>query len=162
VCRRIISLDSPRADDVRELLESHLAFASLHGPPEDNHALNPDRLAADPAVAFFSFRIGGNLLGVGALKQLNTRHAELKSVHTAHTARGQGVGRALLRHLIGVARERGFCQISLETGAMAAFAPARSLFASAGFKPCGPFGDYKPSRNTVFMTLRLGPEPGLD
>jgi putative acetyltransferase len=54
-----------------------------------------------------------------------------------------------------VARERGYLRVSLETGAMAAFAPARSLYAGTGFEPCGPFGDYDPSPNSAFMTLSL-------
>lgn len=97
----------------------------------------------------------GSLLGVGALKQLDGRHGELKSMHTTEVARGRGIGRAMVDHLIGVARDRGFRRVSLETGSMAAFAPAQSLVASAGFRPCGPFGDYRPSRNSILMTLPL-------
>jgi putative acetyltransferase len=149
-----ITRDDPRAEDVRELLERHLAFAHANTPPEDVHALDIDGLL-DPAVTFFSFRRDGELLGVGALKQLDRRHAELKSMHTARAARGQGIGRAMLGHLIGVARERGCRRVSLETGSMDAFAPARALYASAGFRPCGPFGDYSPSRSSTFMTLSL-------
>ena len=149
-----ISIDDPRAADVRELLERHLEFANLHSPPEDIHALDVDGLV-DPAVTLFSFRLKGELLGVGALKQLEGRHAEVKSMHTAHEARGRGIGRAMLAHLIGVARDRGFRRLSLETGSMSGFAPARSLYASAGFRPCGPFGDYGPSPNSSFMTLPL-------
>jgi putative acetyltransferase len=152
-----ISIDDPRADDVRTLLEAHLAFANLHSPPEDVHALDVDGLLA-PAVTFFAFRLRGELLGVGALKRLDARHAELKSMHTAQAARGRGVGRAMVDHLIAVARDRGFRQVSLETGAQPAFGPARSLYAGAGFKPCGPFGDYRPSRNSTFMTLLLSEE----
>jgi len=155
-----ISIDDPRAPDVRELLERHLAFANLHSPPEDVHALDVDALL-DPAVTFFSFRRAGELLGVAALKRLDAGHAEVKSMHTAQAARGHGIGRALVEHLLGVARDRGFRRVSLETGSMAAFAPARSLYASAGFTLCGPFGDHGPSPNSTFMTMPLDhPEPG--
>jgi putative acetyltransferase len=149
-----ISIDDPRAEDVRELLERHLEFANAHSPPEDVHALDVDALL-DPAVTFFSSRLDGELLAVGALKQLDLRHAELKSMHTASAARGRGIGRAVLGHLIGVARDRGVARLSLETGSMAAFAPARSLYARAGFRPCEPFGDYGPSPKSTFMTLEL-------
>jgi putative acetyltransferase len=149
-----IAIDDPRAADVQQLLERHLAFANFHSPPEDVHALDVDGLL-DPAVTFFSFRLEGQLLGVAALKRLDRRHAELKSMHTANEARGRGIGRAMVDHLIGVARDRGFGRMSLETGAMEAFAPARSLYANAGFAPCGPFGEYRPSRNSMFMTLSL-------
>jgi putative acetyltransferase len=152
-----IAVDDPRASDVRELLERHLEFARSTSPPEDTHALDVDGLL-DPAVTFFSFRRAGELLAVGALKRLDRGHAELKSMHTVQAARGLGIGRALLGHLIAVARDRGFERLSLETGSMAAFAPARSLYASAGFQPCEPFGDYRPSRNSTFMTLVLPPQ----
>ncbi len=149
-----IEVDDPRADDVRALLEHHLAFASAHTPPEDVHALDVDGLL-DPLVTFFSFRLAGRLLGVGALKQLDVHHAELKSMHTAEAVRGRGVGRAMVDHLVGVARARGCRQVSLETGSMASFAPARSLYAAAGFTLCGPFADYAPSPHSTFMTLAL-------
>ncbi len=149
-----IAIDDPRAEDVRELLERHLEFANLHSPPEDVHALDVDGLV-DAAVTFFSFRVDGEVLGVGALKQLDEGHAEVKSMHTAEAARGRGIGRAIVEHLTAVARDRGFHRVSLETGSMAAFAPAQSLYASAGFEPCEPFGDYGPSPNSVCMTLPL-------
>jgi putative acetyltransferase len=149
-----ISIDNPNADDVRALLERHLAFAHEHSPPEDVHALGVDELL-DPAVTLFSFRRNGELLGVGALKRLDDRHAELKSMHTAESARRRGIGHAMLDHLLGVARERGFRQVSLETGTMAAFTAARSLYARAGFVPCPPFGDYRGSPNSTCMTLTL-------
>ncbi|MGH3389906.1 MAG: GNAT family N-acetyltransferase [Actinomadura sp.] len=158
-----ISTDDPRADDVRGLLERHLVFVNAQSPPEDVHALDVDGLL-DPAVTFVSFRLAGELLGVGALKRLDERHAELKSMHTVRAARGRGVGRAIVDHLIGLARDRGFHRVSLETGSMAGFAPARRLYETAGFTPCGPFGDYNPSRHSTFMTLSLngrdGSEPG--
>jgi len=153
-----ISIDDPRAEDVRELLELHLVFSESNTPPEDMHALDVDGLL-DPAVAFFSFRLEGELLGVAALKRIDEHHAELKSMHTARSARGRGIGRAMVEHLLGVARDRGFTRVSIETGSQPAFAAARSLYASAGFEPCGPFGDYRPSPNSTFMTLSLNAPP---
>ena len=108
-----------------------------------------------PAVTLFSYRVGGTLLAIGALKQIDRRHAEIKSMHTVGAARGSGVGRTMLEHLIAVARERGYRRISLETGSMAAFAAARSLYARAGFQVCEPFGDYRESPNSTYMTLAL-------
>jgi putative acetyltransferase len=139
---------------VRALLQRHLAFAHTHTPAEHAYALDIGALLG-PAVTFCSFRAGGELLAVGALKQLDETHGEIKSMHTAEAARGRGVGRAMVGHLINVARERGLHRVSLETGTMAAFAPARALYASVGFTPCGPFGDYRPSPDNTFMTLLL-------
>jgi putative acetyltransferase len=149
-----IDVDDPNAEDVRDLLRQHLEFARANTPPEDIHALDVDELTG-PAVTLYSYRRDGVLLAVGALKQLDGRHAELKSMHTAAAARGCGIGRAMVEHLIGVARDHGFSRLSLETGSQQAFAPARSLYAQAGFTPCGPFGDYPPDRGNTFMTLAL-------
>jgi putative acetyltransferase len=149
-----ISVDDPRKPDVQALLEQHLALMLSATPPEHSFALDVDGLL-DPAITFCSLRTAGELLGVGAIKQLDAGHAEIKSMHTAHAARGRGVGRAMLDHLLGLARSRGYRRVSLETGTMAVFEPARSLYASAGFVACGPFADYQPSEDNCFMTLAL-------
>ena len=150
-----IAADDPRAADVRALLARHLAFAHATTAPEDVFALDVDALA-DPAVSFFSCRDDdGAVLGVGALKRLDGEHAEIKSMHTAEEARGRGIGGAMVEHLLAVARERGFRRVSLETGAGPAFAPARALYARAGFTPCEAFGDYVPSANSAYMTRTL-------
>jgi putative acetyltransferase len=152
----VIATDDPRASDVLELLQRHLAFANEHSPPDDVHALDVEGLL-DPTVTFFSARReDGALLAIGALKELAGHHGELKSMHTATEARGRGIGRAMVEHLLSVARARGYERVSLETGSMAAFAPARSLYRAAGFDVCGPFGAYVPSRNSTFMDRRLG------
>lgn len=151
---RRIDRDDPRTPDVRALLERHLAFCHQHTPPEDVYALDVSALL-DPSVSFFSCREDAALLGVGALKRLDERHAEIKSMHTAAEARGRGVGREILDFLVSHARDRGFARISLETGSMDAFAPARALYASAGFEPCEPFADYPDSPTSAFMTLNL-------
>jgi putative acetyltransferase len=150
-----IEVDDPRRDDVRALLEQHLTFARGVTRPEDVYALDLQGLL-DPAITFFSLRADGELLGVGAIKQLDPEHAELKSMHTALSARRRGVGRALVDHLLAVAAARGVRRVSLETGAGEAFAPARSLYAASGFVPSGPFGEYPDSPNSAFMTRCLG------
>jgi putative acetyltransferase len=150
-----ICVDDPRTPDVRALLERHLTFALSTTPPEHSFALDVDGLL-DPAITFFGFRAAGELLGIGAIKQLDAGHAEIKSMHTARAARGRGVGRAMLNHLLAVARSRGCARVSLETGTTDEFAPARALYSSAGFTSCGPFADYQPSPDNCFMTLALG------
>jgi len=155
------SLDDPGRDDVRQLLSHHVSFARAQTPPEDAHALDPEDLL-DPSVMFFSFRQGGELLAVGALKEIDASHAEVKSMHTIHSARRRGIGRAMLEHLLGAARERGYRRVSLETGSMDAFLPARSLYAAAGFTPCEPFGEYRRSPNSTYMTLTFAAAEHVD
>lgn len=149
-----VTQDDPRSPDVVSLLHRHLEFARGVTPPEDVHALDLDGLL-DPAVTFFSLRDGRTLLGIGAIKQLAEGHMELKSIHTAEEARGNGVGRTVVEHLLAVARDRGASRVSLETGSMEEFAPSRALYTRLGFVECEPFGDYTPSRSSTFMTLEL-------
>jgi putative acetyltransferase len=150
----IIAVADPDADDVRALLDRHLAFASAESPPEHVHAL-PGAAWTDPDLTLFGARRDGSLLGVGAIRRLDDTHAELKAMHTRAEARGQGVGQAMLAHLLRVARARGYHRVNLETGTMAAFAPARAMYRKAGFRPCPPFGAYTVNPYSVCMTLAL-------
>jgi putative acetyltransferase len=150
----VIAPDDPRAPDVRELLEKHLAFMHEMSPPEHVHALDVDRLV-DPAVTFFSARKKGILLGVGALNHLDATHVEIKSMHTALAARRQGVARAMLDHLLAIAVSAGFERVSLETGTMEGFAAARALYQQAGFRLCPPYGRYTVNPYSVCMTMSL-------
>jgi putative acetyltransferase len=150
-----VFVDDPRRPDVMALLERHLAFSASETPPEHSFALDVSGLL-DPAITFFSYRDGsGELLGVGALKRLDDCTGELKSMHTAAEARGRGVGRAVLAHIIGVASDRGLGRLYLETGTTPGFTAARNLYVSAGFVPCGTFGGYPITDDNTFMTLAL-------
>jgi putative acetyltransferase len=149
-----ISVDDPRTPDVRELLARHLAHMRSQSPPQNVFALDVSGLL-EPAVTLYSYRRDGELLAIGALKHLDDGHGELKSMHTAQAARGAGIGRTMLTHLIGVARGRGYRLLSLETGSMVGFEPARTLYASAGFTECSAFADYEQSRFSMFMELPL-------
>lgn len=145
------TLDSP---PVLALLREHLDTLAPTAPPESRHALNLDGLRA-PDVTFWSIWDGPELAGFGALKELSPDHGEVKSMRTARAYLRQGVASAILRHIIAEARRRGYSRLSLETGAMSFFEPARQLYRSFGFTPCEAFGSYKPDPNSTFMTLRL-------
>lgn len=148
-----------RVDDlthpaVHALLQEHLDDMHALSPRESVHALDLDRLR-DPAITFWTAWDGDTLLGCGALKALDDTHGEIKSMRTPRAARRRGAGRAILLHVLAEARVRGYTRVSLETGSMAAFEPAHRLYEAAGFSRCGPFGDYRPDRHSVFMTLEL-------
>lgn len=138
---------------VHALLEEHLGDMRSWSPPESVHALDLDGLRR-PEVTFWAAWEGETLLGVGALKQISPRHAEIKSMRTARAHRGQGVARAMLEHILDEARRRGYARLSLETGAQPEFEPARRLYARYGFEFCGAFEGYAPDPNSVFMTLK--------
>ncbi|UMG92429.1 GNAT family N-acetyltransferase [Nocardioides sp. TF02-7] len=150
-----IQVDDPRRADVLALLEEHLADMRATSPPESIHALDPDALAV-PAISFWTLRDDGAVLGTAALKELSPTHGEIKSMRTASGARRRGVAARLLDHVLAEAVARGYERLSLETGSQDFFAPARALYASRGFAPCGPFGEYVLDPNSVFMTVELG------
>jgi putative acetyltransferase len=151
-----IAPDDPRTPDVLALLTRHLELMYELSPPEEVHALDVDGLTA-PHVTFCSARDGddGTLLGVGALAEVAPGHGELKSMHTAAAARRRGVAAALVEHLVGLAVDRRYERVSLETGTQDGFAAARAMYARARFEECGPFGSYRPSPYSTFMTLDL-------
>ncbi len=149
-----IRVDDLTGPEVTALLREHLDAVARISPPESVHALDLDGLRA-PEVTFWSVWQRSVLVGCGALKQLDQRHGEIKSMRTASSHLRTGVAAALLEHIIHVARTRGYQRLSLETGSQEAFAPARTLYARFGFEPCGPFGDYVDDPNSVFMTREL-------
>ncbi|MEO5578499.1 MAG: GNAT family N-acetyltransferase [Sphingomicrobium sp.] len=142
-------LDRP---DVRALLALHFAEMRADSPPEACHVLPIDGLRS-PAIRFFSLRDEtGILLGVGAFKTLAPSHGEIKSMRTAPSALGLGVGGALLAHLVATARDMGHTRLSLETGNSPLFAAANRLYQRDGFQPCAPFGGYFATPFTLFYT----------
>ena len=149
-----IAIDDPSRPDVYALLEEHLRNMHELSPPDSVHALDVSRLKA-PDITFWTVRDGEQLLGCGALKQLSSDHGEIKSMRTPAGLRRRGAGRAVLNHILSVAKQRGYTRLSLETGPVDSFGPAHTLYASAGFQECGPFGDYKLDPYSVFMTLDL-------
>jgi putative acetyltransferase len=149
-----IELDDLSRPAIHALLEEHLQSMRAQSPPESVHALDLEKLRR-PEVSFWSAWEGPLLVGCGALKEIAPRHGEVKSMRTPAARRRRGAGRALLAHIVDVARQRGYERLSLETGSQPAFEPAQRLYASFGFARCGPFGDYRDDPNSVFMTLRL-------
>ncbi|HEY6598525.1 MAG TPA: GNAT family N-acetyltransferase [Pseudomonadales bacterium] len=147
-------MDDPRREPVARLLREHLDDMALHSPPESVHALDVDALCG-PTITFWTATDGGELLGCGALSQLDARHGEIKSMRTATTHRRKGVAAALLEHIVAEAQRRAYSRLSLETGSMDAFAPARALYERFGFVYCGPFADYVLDPNSVFMRREL-------
>ncbi len=150
----IVKPDDLSGPEIAELLADHLRDMHLLSPPESVHALDLEALKK-PEITFWSIWSGEKLVGCGALKELEPEHGEIKSMRTAREFRGQGAGRLMLRHILDEARRRGYRRLSLETGSMAAFDPARQLYASHGFEYCGPFTDYILDPNSVFMKIDL-------
>jgi putative acetyltransferase len=146
--------DDLSGDAIRGLLREHLEHMIAITPRHSAHALSVDALGASD-VTFWSAWDGEVLAGCGALRQLDASSGEVKSMRTASGYLRRGVAAAVLSHIIGVARGRGYEAICLETGAFPDFEPARALYRRFGFETCGPFGSYREDPNTVFMRLRL-------
>lgn len=149
-----IKIDDLNGPEIAALLQEHLNDMYATSPPESVHALDLTALK-QPDITFWTLWDGDNLAGCGALKQLSQHHAEVKSMRTATAYRGQGVASTILQHMIHEAEQGAYRRLSLETGSMDFFAPARRLYDRFGFVLCGPFGAYLDDPNSVFMTKEL-------
>ena len=147
-------LDDLTGAPTRALIARHLAGMHASSPPESVHAFDVDRLR-QPGVTFWSAWVGDDLAGCGALKVLDGQRGELKSMRVADAFLGRGIGRAMLEHLTAEARARGLRSLWIETGSTPPFVPALRLYESAGFRRCGPFGEYREDPFSVFMTREL-------
>lgn len=149
-----IRVDDLSGAEIRALLAEHLRQMHRISPPGSVHALDLDGLLR-PEITFWTAWSGRELLGCGALKELSPLHGEIKSMRTVSAHRRKGVARAMLRHIIAEARSRAYVRLSLETGSMQAFEPARRLYESFGFTYCPPFADYAEDPNSAFLTRSL-------
>ena len=149
-----IKLDDLSGPEIRALLDEHLQSMHSISPRESVHALDLQGLRR-PEITFWTAWSGNQLLGCAALKELNARHGEIKSMRTAAPYRRTGVARAILDHIIAEAMRRKYATLSLETGSQRAFEPARRLYESFGFSRCPPFEGYVDDPNSVFMSRRL-------
>ena len=152
-----IEINDVSRPQVLALLEEHLRNMHEITPAKYVFAFDAKKLRT-PDVTFWTAWSDEVLLGCVALKELSPTEGELKSMRTPERLRGQGVGRALLKHVLRVARERRYRQLFLETGSHPAFVPAQTLYRSVGFRDCGPFGAYEENDFSVFMSLDLDGE----
>ena len=141
-------------DEVLTIIKTHVAQMQSQSPAESCHVMPADTLFKEGAIVFAA-RVDGTILGVGAFKPLDGTDGELKSMHTLAAARGKGVGKAILDHLLVQAKAAGLTRLSLETGSDENFAAARHLYEAAGFDYCPPFSTYVEDPFSVFMTRTL-------
>ena len=149
-----IRVDDLRGPEIALLVREHMQNMLQNSPPSSVHALPLDALRA-PGITFWSAWQDGELLGCGALKELDPSHGEIKSMRTASRHLRKGVANRMLAHILEEARRRAYRRISLETGSSEAFAAARTLYARQGFRPCAPFADYVEDPFSFFMTREL-------
>jgi putative acetyltransferase len=150
----VIAEEHPLTADLSLLFERHTADMHADTPPESIHMMDKGALAA-PGIRFFVLRDDGVPLAMGAYKRIDATHAEIKSMHVLTEARGRGLSKAMLDHLVAAARADGIARLSLETGVQPTFVAARALYERAGFLDCPPFEGYVPDPNSVFMTKVL-------
>jgi putative acetyltransferase len=151
-----IKIDDLLGAEIAAFLEEHIQDMRSVSPPESKHALDLPGLRK-PEITFWTCWHEGKIAGCCALKQLDSQHGEVKSMRTSRGLRRRGVAARLLEHLIRESQARGYRRLSLETGAMEFFAPARNLYRKFGFEPCGPFSTYKEDPNSVFLTKFIAP-----
>ena len=152
--RHVIARESPLGPDLAFLMARHTADMHSDTPPESIHMMDAGSLAV-PEVCFYVLRINEEPVAMGAFKQFEPGHAEIKSMHVLFENRGQGLSHMMLNHLLVEAKVAGLRRLSLETGSQVMFQPARSLYEKAGFVHCLPFAEYRIDPNSVYMTRSL-------
>jgi putative acetyltransferase len=150
-----IIIDDLRGPEIAAFLEEHIQDMRAVSPPESKHALDLAGLR-QPEITFWTCWHEERIAGCCALKRLDAHHGEVKSMRTSRALRRRGIAAQLLEHLIRESRTRGFRRLSLETGAMPFFEPARALYRKFGFESCGPFGSYREDPNSAFFTKVIG------
>lgn len=146
--------DDLTGEQIVDFLQEHLEDMKAITPPESVHALDLEALRS-LNITFWTIWEGDELLGCGALKELDSKSGEIKSMRTAKAHRRKGVASKMLEHIIQEAKRRAYDSLNLETGAFPEFAPARALYSRYGFEYRGPFADYIDDPNSVFMTKKL-------
>jgi putative acetyltransferase len=149
-----IKVDDLTGPEIAALLAEHVACMEQVSPPESRHVLDLERLR-QPGITFWTLWDGRQLAGCGALKEIDPTHGEVKSMRTAKTHLRRGVASRLLQHIIDEAKQRGYRRLSLETGAMPYFEPARTLYRKTGFTVFEAFAGYRPDPNSVFFTREI-------
>ncbi|MFT5758048.1 MAG: putative acetyltransferase [Alteromonadaceae bacterium] len=149
-----IRIGDLRNEQVISLLTKHHEDMLSHSPVESVHALDLSALESSK-VTFWSLWMDQELAGCGALKELDSKHGEIKSMRTSGNHLRKGVARQLLVHIINQATSRGYERLSLETGSMASFVPAHQLYQQFGFQPCQPFSDYQEDPYSLFMSKAI-------
>jgi putative acetyltransferase len=140
--------------EVNLLLKKHFIELRAASPEGSAHVLDIPGLQ-EPSIKFWSLWEDGQLMGCGALKFLDKKHGEFKSIRIEDNFRGKGNGIRVINHLIDEAKKLMIKKLSIETGAGKFFAPARKLFDNCGFKPCKPFAHYKEDVNSLYLTKLL-------
>jgi putative acetyltransferase len=146
-----ISVEKSLTDELANVLQAHWIFCTSTTPIEHVYALDASKLFSSD-ITVFGARVNGELLGVGALRVLDAKHAELKSMHTLAKSRGLGIGKAMVMHIEEFAKTQDIERISLETGTSEPFKPARMLYSSLGYRNSEAFGDYVLSEENTCMT----------
>ena len=145
------NFDNP---EVHELLVKHFIELRAASPEGSAHVLDIPGLK-DPSIKFWSLWNGEKLVGCGALKFLDKKHGEFKSIRVNDNFRRQGNGMNVITHLIKEAKKLNVTKLSIETGAGDFFKPARELFSKCGFEKCEPFAHYKKDVNSVYLTKSI-------
>ncbi len=147
-----LGIESPRQADVERLLEALDAYQSGLYPPESNHLLDVEALAA-PGIRFFVARRNGQAVGCGALRIDASGYGELKRMFVSPEARGLKLGRRILDRIEEEARRERLACLRLETGIHQP--EALGLYRSAGYVERDAFGEYQPDPLSVFMEKSL-------
>lgn len=148
----LITFERPDSAEARALVEELDAYLIPLYPPASHHGLDVEKLITE-GVAFFVTRHNSAPAGCGGLKLFGAAYGEVKRMYVRPQYRGLGLGKLMLNHLIGYARERGIRLLRLETGIRQV--EAIGLYEQMGFRRISPFGAYEEDPLSRFYEMQI-------
>ena len=121
-------------------------------PAESNHLDAIETLERDN-VTFLAAFVGAEPVGCGAVKRMPGGYGEIKRMYVDPSARGRGVGRALVDALESSLLADGIGIARLETGVRQP--EALALYERCGYARIPAFGEYREDPLSVFLEKRL-------
>jgi DNA-binding MarR family transcriptional regulator/GNAT superfamily N-acetyltransferase len=133
----------PETPDAQRCLRAYVTELNRRAPerrfdPRKGATAEPHEVRP-PHGAFVVAYLRGEPIGCGAVKHHPGGVTDVKRMWLAESARGLGLGRRLLEHLEGLAREHGSTEAHIETSDV--LPEAIALYRSAGYVEVPPFND---------------------
>ena len=147
-----ITYEQATSPELTAMHEARIAYGNEGYNPAD--VFTPD--IGDLEKETMRFRIallGGERVGMGALRIDPAGWGEVKAVYVVESARGKGVARAIMEALEAIALAEGVTLLRLETGTF--HAGALKFYPRLGWREIPRFDPYPVNETSIFFEKRL-------
>ena len=150
--RITVAPDDPASADSRRLIGELDSYLNSMYPPDRNYLLSVEALKQTD-VTFVTARYDDRVVGCGAFVNRQNEYAEIKRMFVLPDYRRRKIGRKILEELERRIVVSGLRVVRLETGVSQP--EALRLYARAGYRRRGVFGEYADDPISVFMEKNL-------